>query len=391
MFFRKRAIALFVVLGVVFISLACSVGNLIPGLGENPTATPADAVLIQPSDVVPTISAVTPTALPLRATSTLAPSRASSTPATLQTTQTSPPALVDIQSGLDKLDSYQMDFQVVLEGKDPNGKDVKQNLSLFQEIIKSKDSMHLKMEGSGMSTNQASGAIETFQVGKIGYLLALGENQTAPTCISYSSDSPMVDLETLSPAEMLGQIKEQTLIAKGETVNGVKTDHYKIMRGSWGIGKVTSEDGDAWVAQDGNYLVRYTGQAKGEFELTADLITGTMTWTVNLTRINQVGEITLAPECVAASQASQDIPIPANATDQNTFGDIITFNTPDEPKVVADFFRSELPVKGWKIDKDSALGTTMVIKISKDDRVLTIMVTPGTGDKGSSVTVTKAQ
>ncbi len=391
MYFRKRSITLFVILGVVFISLACSIGNLIPNLGGNPTATPDDAVLIQPTDAAPTVSAPTPTSPTLRASPTPTSPRASATPASLKTTQTATPELADIQTGLDKLDSYQMDFEIVLEGKDPNGKDAKQNLKLFQEVIKSKDSMHMKIEGTGLSTGLTNGAVETFQIGKTGYLLAVGENQTTPTCISYSSDSPMVDLDTLTPENMLGQIQEQTLIAKGETVNGVKTDHYKITRGSLGIGTVTSENGEAWLAQDGNYLVRYTGQAEGEFELSDDKITGVMTWTFNLSKINQLKEITLAPECAAAGQASQDLPIPPNAADQSTFGDIITFTSPDAPKAVADFYRSELPTKGWKIDKDSALGTIVVLKISKGERVMQIMISPGTGDKGSSVMITKSE
>ena len=72
--------------------------------------------------------------------------------------------MADIQTGFDKLDSYQTDFGIVLEGKDPNGKDVKQNLNLFQEVMKSKDSMHMKIEGTGISASVASGAIETFQI-----------------------------------------------------------------------------------------------------------------------------------------------------------------------------------------------------------------------------------
>ena len=384
MSFLKRPIPVLVSVGVVFVSLACSIGSFIPQLGGNPTATPETVGETKPAaTMVATSSAAKPTRSVLKATPTLED---------LQPVETTVPELADIQAGLDQLDSYQMDFVMMLEGKDPLGKDAEQSLKLFQEIIRSQNNMHLKIEGTGVSTSQASGAIETFQIGNTGYLLMVPENQTTPTCLSYSSDTPMVDMgDMLSPEDMLGEVQEHTLIARGVMVNGVMTDHYKINKGGLGIGTVTSESAEAWLAQDGNYLVRYAGQAEGEFELTAVKITGTITWSYDLTKINRLLEIALAQECLDAGGAILDLPIPANATDQGSFSGIITFSSPDSPKEVADFYRGELPLNGWTIDNDTAMEALVMMQIKKDKRIYQIMITPGDGDNDSSVMITKKQ
>jgi hypothetical protein len=67
---------------------------------------------------------------------------------------------------------------------------------------------------------------------------------------------------------------------------------------------------------------------------------------------------------------------------------MLTFNSPDAPKTVADYFRKELIAKGWKITNDSAMDVVVMISIQKDTRKFQVMITPG--DKGgSSVIITK--
>lgn len=190
---------------------------------------------------------------------------------------------------------------------------------------------------------------------------------------------------------MVNSIKLQSLVAKGETVNGVKADHYKVEQSSLGFGTATSQSGDVWLAQSGGYMVKYTGTAQGDFNIFSDTTNGTTVWTYDLTGANQLKEIVLPAACADAAAAVSDIPIPPNATDQGNLGDLITFTSPDAPKTVGDYFRGALPGKGWKIVSDTNLDTVIMMTIQKDTRKYTLMISPGNANKGSSVVITKAQ
>jgi hypothetical protein len=145
-----------------------------------------------------------------------------------------------------------------------------------------------------------------------------------------------------------------------------------------------------WLAQAGGYIVRFAGTAEGEFTLITDSTKGTVTWAYDLTEANRVKEIILPAECIEAAAAVSDLPIPPNATDQGNLGDLITFSSPDAPKAVGDYFRSNLPGKGWKIVSDTAMDTVVMLTIQKDTRKYSIMIAPGTDNPGSSVVITRA-
>ena len=154
-----------------------------------------------------------------------------------------------------------------------------------------------------------------------------------------------------------------------------------------GFGIATTQAGEMWIAQDGGYLVKLASQGDGDFGLSADKIKGKVILTYDLTEVNKLANITLPAECQASTEAIKDVPVPPNAADQSSFGEMLTFSSPDAPKTVAEFYRKELVVKGWKITSDSNLDTVVMLSIQKDTRKFQIMITPG--DKGAAVIITK--
>jgi hypothetical protein len=375
----NRSFVVIVILAAMFTSLACSVGSLLP-TSSTPTSVPPTVDEHIPTYAFPTDKAAT--AIPGGKATTVS----GATPAA-GTSQ-----VENAQTGLDKLDSYRMSFNMLIDGKDATGKAAKQDLKMIQEYIKSSNSMHMSIQGSGWATELGGSGLDFYQMDKTSYVITTVKDATKPSCMSFSSDTPTFDKgQLMSPDEMMGSIQSKELVARGEMVNGVKADHYKLSKADLGFGVATSQSGEVWIAQEGGYIVRFTGQGEGDFSLSTDKIKGKVTWTYDLLQINKLAAITLPAECKASADAVKDLPIPTNATEKNSVGDIITFTSPDAPKVVGAFYRAELVAKGWKIVSDSNLDTVVMLSIQKDTRKFQIMITPGTNDKGTSVVITKAQ
>jgi hypothetical protein len=87
-------------------------------------------------------------------------------------------------------------------------------------------------------------------------------------------------------------------------LNGVMTNHYQFRISGLGAKSgalVTQSDGEYWVAQDGNYLVKYQLlmelRSGPEGDATAELAQGQ--FHIELTQINQPINIALPAECLA--------------------------------------------------------------------------------------------
>lgn len=292
----------------------------------------------------------------------------------------------DISGRLDTLKSYRLLFTFSFEGKDEQGKSQNGSIEILQEVIKESNDQHMRMTGSG---DTAQGDVfEFFQVGGTSYIYS-SEGQDKKQCVGFSSDSASGAMpgEMFTPSDIVGGIDKANLVKRGETVNGVVTDHYTFDEGGVSFGSFTNASGDVWVAQDGEFLVKYLGKATGKSDLMGQKAEGTFTWEYNINDINKVEAIELPKECENQQQAD-DIPLPDNATEKGRFGGISTFKSPDAPADVAAFFKKELPAQGWAAGEESALGDLVTLKFTKDDRELSITITKDEKG-GTSVLITE--
>jgi hypothetical protein len=190
------------------------------------------------------------------------------------------------------------------------------------------------------------------------------------------------------PEQMFGNLEKGDLIQSGEVVNGVKTDHYRVKDFQLALSAAASRQGEIWIAQDGGYTVKFSGEAQGQVGLGKTQAQGTMTWEYDLTEINRLAGISLPAECASAQQANEDIPVPSNASEKDIYGGVIAFSSPDAPGTVADYYRIELPANGWTISDESTDDPLYIFKIKKDDRKMQVMISPGENE-GSAVIITQ--
>ncbi len=367
---QHHRFAILVLLVAVLISTSCASGT---PAGSSPTEPPKATQTPQPTATTAPTNTPIPTA-----TETPGPEAAA-------------PELSSISSNVSQLNSYRMSMEFKVTGTDADDKATDQTMTFSQEVAKATNSVHFAIsgfEGIFGTGTAGTGSMEMYQLDKNTYLITTMGSQTTPTCMSFSGEEANFDKTAIDPGEMLNNITPGALIARGELVNGVKTDHYKVEKAGVSFGNVTSESGEVWIAQDGGFAVRFVGQAEGLFDLSTS-IKGQMTWTYDLKDVNQTFTIELPALCSDQQNALSDLPIPDNATKVSTLGKIITFGSPDKPDVVAKYFRDNLPGKGWKITEDTAMGDALfMLTAEKEDQTLSFMIAADDQTKGTSVIIT---
>jgi hypothetical protein len=85
--------------------------------------------------------------------------------------------------------------------------------------------------------------------------------------------------------------------------------------------------------------------------------------------------------------SAENVPIPENATNKEDISGIITFDSPDDPDQVADFYRQKLPEGGWNITNEESLGPFVMISAEKESDSVEIVINPGLSS-GSMVIIT---
>jgi hypothetical protein len=296
--------------------------------------------------------------------------------------------LANVTAGLGELDSYKASFTMTFEGEE-NGQPRTGTMSFTEEFVKEPPAKRTVITGFGAlfgggtgtpTPDQSSGAIESIEVGGKQYS-RLGEICTQVTAESGPQANTMLD-----PNSIIGGVRGAQRVGN-ETINGVPTVHYKIdVTGLETMGYLNG-DGDVWVAEPGNFVVKYVFQATGKdtfFGSTSG--EGTIKWDYEVTDVNQPINIQPPADC---SGASEDIPMMADAQDQAAFGGTSTYSTPSQFEDVVAFYEEEMKANGWTEAEGgmSAEGVSMK-SYTKDGRTVQIMITSDSGGK-TSVMITE--
>jgi hypothetical protein len=198
-------------------------------------------------------------------------------------------------------------------------------------------------------------------------------------------DSSSEISQMYNPSDWIGSIENAKLVKKGVNVDGVQADQYQASNKDFAFGVYSSGSADFWLAQQGNYVVKFTGTATGKTVFANYSGDGTIQWEYDLEQPNALSSIELPPEC-ANEKPAGDIPLPANISDKTMVSGMISFNSPDQPSVVGDFFRKTMPGQGWTAGDENSAGDMLILTYTKDNR--TVNVTISKGDKGTSVIIT---
>ncbi len=278
-----------------------------------------------------------------------------------------------VTEGLATLKSYRATFTMAFEGSE-EGKPVQWTFEMKTEAMKDPAASRITYMGSGTEDVNKLSGFEIVQVGDMQYM-KFGEG--AGNCISYSTgEQPSEVRELFKPDDILGGLSNARRTGPDQTINGIRARHYTFDEKSLvGLTGLVRAQGEAWVAVDGNYVVKYTLTAEGRDVLFGKPNTeGKLTWTYEVTDINQAIKIEPPADCQGPAE---DIPVMADATEKSTFGSMIMYKTTSTFREVVDFYQQEMPGKGWKASSEEPLIMEQMAMLTyeKEGRKASITIT----------------
>lgn len=295
----------------------------------------------------------------------------------------------DIGGGLANLKSYELRYTFTFEGTNEDGTTSSGKIEYLQSVIREPFASHTKYLFSDEDSSSNGMASEIFYLDGKSYMY--GVNKDGPVC-SFSSTPDNDGSDTiLDPNTMISGLESAKLVARGEDVNGIKTNRYKVEEVSGGLlitGEMSSE---AWVAQDSDLVVKYIGKATGKGGMfSSSNAEGTMTWEYEVTSIDSLSAIEL-PEACQQSGSASDIPVPSNLTSEASFGNMTVYSTTDAMADVVKLYEEGLAANGWTVEKvDMGIEDVVQLNASKEERAISVMISTSEG-QDTSVMINEAQ
>ena len=297
--------------------------------------------------------------------------------------------LSDVTAGLSELNSYKASFAMTFEGKE-DGQPKTSTLAFTEEFVKDPPAKRTVITGfgammgggTGTPTPDQNSGIESIEVGGKMYS-KMGDICTQVTANSGPQANTMMD-----PNSIIGGVRGAQRVGN-ETVNGIPTAHYKLdVSGLETLGYLNG-NGDVWVADPGNYVVKYVFQATGSDKFFGGTSNseGTIKWDYEVSDVNQPIDIQPPADC---GGAAEDIPMMTDAQDQAAFGSTSTYSTPSKFEDVAAFYEKEMKAQGWTEAEGgmSAEGLSMK-NYTKDGRNVQVMITADSGGGKTQVMITE--
>ena len=299
-------------------------------------------------------------------------------------------SLSTLTGGLALLESYESTFTLRFVGKDEQGQPVDVSMETREEFTQEPRAQRLTVISSGLSPEEVDqgGTFEITTIGDTTYMVTQGpDGQTSCIAMSTSEDTP--PQQGMFSPDMMGGVSGAKYAGK-ETVNGVKAKKYTWKEGGLaGLG-FTSAQGVLWVAEDGNYVAKYTAEATGKgvfFAPTQE--EGTVTIEYNV--YQGVSGLQIEPPADCAAPAT-DIPIMADAQDETIFGEMLTYTSPSVFAEVVEFHNTEMPNSGWQPSGEPAeMEGFATLEFVKDDRKAQVMITYDPDEELTSVIVTTSE
>jgi len=295
------------------------------------------------------------------------------------------PNFDDVAFGMDALESFRFQFIQSLQGTDDGGNTTNITVVNDQEVIKSLQIAHMRMETT--TEIKPLQILEVYRFGNEVYLL-----DEVAECTAFTENLDVLDADgtDLGLSSIFSNLDVGNLKQQGEVINGMVTNRYQVKNVAMVNSTLTNVNAEIWYAQEGGFIVKFAGEAQGEAYSESENVnvSGTIHWEYNLTDVNSIIEIPLPENCrLAAEGGVNDLPVPDNAQDLSIIGSMLSFNSPYDASVLADFYRLEMPVAGYILSDETVYDDFYVITYSKAEETITIMIS-GVNSGGSDAIIT---
>lgn len=251
-----------------------------------------------------------------------------------------PFTLVDPQSGLQDLSSYQATLTMAFEGTQ-NGKPRK--WSKTYKMLASNDPPARQWTIDGNSDAQSLEQSFLAEVAGLDYERRGQDSCTATEIRSGNSLGERFELASL----LSGVIGAEE--AGSETVDAIEAKHYTFDQQALGEQDLTESAGELWVASEGNYIVKYSLTRKAKADYFGEGIEGTLTLDYQLTAPNQPVTLQLPEDC---PPGLVDAPLLPDAANVEKSPGLLSYQTASSLQDALDFYEKSLPGLGWEAEME---------------------------------------
>lgn len=274
---------------------------------------------------------------------------------------------------LQQLDSYRARMTMRTEFEDET-----QEVSILQEYIREPFASRMVMEST--DAENGAGKMEIIQVGKTQWLNFGGSWMQTEASGEDDFQDMLLDYRDI----VQGNADNDYQYIGRETVNGIRTKHYRLKLNDLQLQMLGTEmheaTSDVWIADESNlpaFTVKVVIVFKGELEQGR---VGTGTLTQEVFDVNQNFTIE-PPEEALSGGLPEDVPLYPGATGVSTMMGFVTFETTDDMETVQAFYDKALKDNGWTSD-----GSEFMPTWTKGNRSLNLFISEK-DEGGSSVTI----
>ncbi|MAT40843.1 MAG: hypothetical protein CL609_00775 [Anaerolineaceae bacterium] len=208
---------------------------------------------------------------------------------------------VGIRKGVSTLDSYKLTVEIETIGPSPNEIS---RIQVQQENASSQDTTFFFVTNFSQTLEDPEPSTSTTNNYQIGNETCSGSDQDG---YSYSITEPdQKELQdVLKDLFDFNFLIENPQFIGQEELNGVQTNHFVFQLSGLGVtsgAQVLANQGEYWLAVDGNYIVRYTLLV--ETSTSPEEINHLKVW-VNLEDINQPKSLSMPQGCIDAKNSPE--------------------------------------------------------------------------------------
>lgn len=253
--------------------------------------------------------------------------------------------------------------------------------------------MMMTMSGEGV---EGTGTMAMVQIGDMQWI-SFGEDQWMQSQQSPDATPEAFGSGFISFSDMASSMSKEDYDYVGkETVNGIKTRHYRLKvtpaeAAALGMGAtdVKKVAGDVWIADESNlpaFSVKFVLNIEGTFKENDQEREGKATMIQEVYEVNTPFKIE-PPAGAENAGLPKDIPAYPGATELFSMAGMIGFKSTDKVATVGKFYEDNLPGQGWNKEDSSMVGDMAMQTWKKEQRTLQIMISPEEAG-GSSVLMT---
>jgi len=130
-----------------------------------------------------------------------------------------------------------------------------------------------------------------------------------------------------------------------ETVEGISTSHYTFDAASLGLAEDVQASGEAWIANEGGYLVKYILQVTGDVSYFGEGVQGTRRVEYQLSQVNARPEVAYPTGC---QPVLTSVPAMEDATDIIRLPGLLDYLSNSALEAITTFYADFFTTDGWE-------------------------------------------